>query len=113
MEIDKNKLIKSIVENEIQKEVTQNYYRIYVLLNKKKDYKEAFDFFNISGSMFVKQMAPPGMAASAQGVFMLMTNGVGAVLGSSLSGLIIDHWFIRADGSKDWHGIWTTFALRS
>jgi len=42
---------------------------------------------------------------------MLMTNGVGAVLGSSLSGLIIDRWFTYADGSKDWPGIWTTFAL--
>jgi NHS family xanthosine MFS transporter len=39
-----------------------------------------------------------------------MTNGVGAVLGSSLSGVLIDHWFTHADGGKDWHGIWITFA---
>ena len=44
---------------------------------------------------------------------MLMTNGIGAILGSSISGVIIDLWFTRADGSKDWHGIWTTFALYS
>ncbi len=46
LEIDKNKLIKSIAENEIQKDTTQDYYRIYVLLNKKKDYRDAYDFFN-------------------------------------------------------------------
>ena len=76
-------------------------------------YGMAFDFFNISGSLFVEGQSDPSIRASAQGLFMLMTNGVGAVLGSSLSGLIIDHWFIRADGSKDWHGIWITFALYS
>ncbi|MBB6246969.1 nucleoside permease [Rhodanobacter sp. A1T4] len=74
-------------------------------------YGMAFDFFNISGSLFVEGQSDPAIRASAQGLFMLMTNGIGAVLGSSLSGLIIDHWFIRADGSKDWHGIWITFAL--
>jgi NHS family xanthosine MFS transporter len=74
-------------------------------------YGMAFDFFNISGSLFVEGQSDPAIRASAQGLFMLMTNGVGAVLGSSLSGLIIDAWFIRADGSKDWHGIWITFAL--
>ena len=74
-------------------------------------YGMAFDFFNISGSLFVEGQSDPAIRASAQGLFMLMTNGIGAVLGSSLSGLIIDHWFIRADGSKDWYGIWITFAL--
>ena len=74
-------------------------------------YGMAFDFFNISGSLFVEGQSDPSIRASAQGLFMLMTNGVGAVLGSALSGLIIDLWFTRADGSKDWHGIWITFAL--
>jgi len=74
-------------------------------------YGMAFDFFNISGSLFVEGQSDPSIRASAQGLFMLMTNGVGAVLGSSLSGLIIDRWFTHADGGKDWHGIWTTFAL--
>lgn len=76
-------------------------------------YGMAFDFFNISGSLFVEGQSDPAIRASAQGLFMLMTNGVGAVLGSSLSGLIIDAWFTHADGSKDWHGIWITFALYS
>jgi NHS family xanthosine MFS transporter len=74
-------------------------------------YGMAFDFFNISGSLFVEGQCDPKIRASAQGLFMLMTNGVGAVLGSSISGIIIDRFFTHADGSKDWHGIWTTFAL--
>jgi len=73
-------------------------------------YGMAFDFFNISGSLFVEGQSDPAIRASAQGLFMLMTNGVGAVLGSSLSGIIIDLWFTHADGSKDWHGIWMAFA---
>lgn len=76
-------------------------------------YGMAFDFFNISGQLFVEEQSDPAIRASAQGLFMLMTNGIGAILGSSVSGVIIDLWFTRADGSKDWHGIWTTFALYS
>jgi MFS transporter, NHS family, xanthosine permease len=76
-------------------------------------YGMAFDFFNISGQLFVEEQSDPAIRASAQGLFMLMTNGIGAILGSSISGVIIDLWFTRADGSKDWHGIWTTFALYS
>ena len=74
-------------------------------------YGMAFDFFNISGSLFVETQCDPKIRASAQGLFMLMTNGVGAVLGSSLSGIIIDRWFTYPDQSKNWHGIWITFAL--
>ena len=71
-------------------------------------YGMAFDFFNISGSMFVKQKAPPGMASSAQGVFMLMTNGIGAYLGSRLSGMVIDYF--THDGVRDWPSSWLSFA---
>jgi NHS family xanthosine MFS transporter len=74
-------------------------------------YGMAFDFFNISGSLFVEQQSDPRIRASAQGLFMLMTNGVGAVLGSAISGWMIDAYFTDAGGAKDWHGIWTTFAL--
>jgi hypothetical protein len=42
---------------------------------------------------------------------MMMTNGVGAWLGSKLSGFIIDKYFIEADGSRNWPGIWQTFSL--
>jgi NHS family xanthosine MFS transporter len=73
-------------------------------------YGMAFDFFNISGSLFVESQSDPKMRASAQGLFMVMTNGVGAVLGSSISGIVIDRYFTHADQSKDWHGIWMAFA---
>lgn len=73
-------------------------------------YGMAFDFFNISGSLFVEQQGDPRIRASAQGLFMLMTNGIGAVLGSAVSGWMIDRFFTAADGAKDWHGIWLSFA---
>ena len=76
-------------------------------------YGMAFDFFNISGSLFVEGQADPKIRASAQGLFMLMTNGIGAVLGSSISGWMIDHWYTDAAGVKDWHGIWIAFAVYS
>ncbi len=74
-------------------------------------YGMAFDFFNISGSLFMESQSDPKIRASAQGLFMVMTNGVGAVLGSSISGWLIDRFFTAADGAKNWHGIWMTFAL--
>lgn len=76
-------------------------------------YGMAFDFFNISGSLFVETQTDPAIRASAQGLFMMMTNGFGAVLGSSLSGIIIQKYFTYPDNSKDWHSIWLTFALYS
>ncbi len=76
-------------------------------------YGMAFDFFNISGSLFVEGQCDPAIRASAQGLFMLMTNGIGAVLGSRLSGLVIESYFTRPDKSMDWHGIWLTFAIYS
>ena len=74
-------------------------------------YGMAFDFFNISGSLFVETQCDPAIRASAQGLFMMMTNGIGAVLGSSISGIVIQKYFTNAGDSKDWNGIWITFAL--
>ncbi|HIY75880.1 MAG TPA: nucleoside permease [Candidatus Sphingobacterium stercorigallinarum] len=56
-------------------------------------YGMAFDFFNISGSLFVETNTDNKIRSSAQGLFMMMTNGVGAVLGSSISGWMIDRYF--------------------
>lgn len=72
-------------------------------------YGMAFDFFNISGSLFVETNTPDTIRSSAQGLFMFMTNGVGAVLGSMGSGYLIDHYFTH-EGNKDWHTIWLSFA---
>ena len=76
-------------------------------------YGMAFDFFNISGSLFVDTQIDPKIRASAQGVFMMMTNGFGALLGSSVSGIVIEKFFTNTDNSKDWHGIWIAFATYS
>jgi len=73
-------------------------------------YGMAFDFFNISGSLYVENVVDAGNRASAQGLFMMMTNGVGAFLGSMISGKVIDAFYILPDQSKDWHGIWLAFA---
>ncbi len=76
-------------------------------------YGMAFDFFNISGSLFVETQSDPTIRASAQGLFMMMTNGVGAFLGSRISGIVIDRYFILPDGTFDWPGIWFAFAAYS
>jgi len=74
-------------------------------------YGLAFDFFNISGSLFVETNTSPAIRSSAQGLFMMMTNGVGAFLGSQVSGRVIDAYYTSADGVKDWRGIWIAFAI--
>lgn len=74
-------------------------------------YGMAFDFFNISGSLFVETTTDSRIRSSAQGLFMMMTNGVGAYLGSKISGYIIGKYFIFSDGSRDWHDIWLTFSI--
>ncbi len=56
-------------------------------------YGMAFDFFNISGSLFIETNTDSKIRSSAQGLFMMMTNGVGAILGSYLSGLLITQYF--------------------
>jgi NHS family xanthosine MFS transporter len=73
-------------------------------------YGMAFDFFNISGSLFVETSTDSKIRSSAQGLFMMMTNGFGAILGSVSSGIIIDLYFTSESG-KDWQGIWLTFAI--
>jgi NHS family xanthosine MFS transporter len=72
-------------------------------------YGMAFDFFNISGSLFVDREAKRSIRASAQGLFMLMTNGLGAILGGFFAGKIVDY-FTDATGNKNWQNIWFTFA---
>jgi NHS family xanthosine MFS transporter len=73
-------------------------------------YGMAFDFFNISGSLFIESSTDSKIRSSAQGLFMMMTNGFGAILGSSVSGVLIQSFFTATDGSKDWHNIWLCFA---
>ncbi|MDD2987300.1 nucleoside permease [Flavobacterium sp.] len=72
-------------------------------------YGMAFDFFNISGSLFVETSTDAKIRSSAQGLFMMMTNGFGAVLGSFTSGWAIEKYFTH-NGERDWHSIWLAFA---
>lgn len=74
-------------------------------------YGMAFDFFNISGSLFIETSTDYRIRSSAQGLFMMMTNGVGAILGSLLSGYAIQKYYTDAAGNKMWPEIWTSFAI--
>ena len=71
-------------------------------------YGMAFDFFNISGSLFVEQETDKKIRGSAQGLFIMMTNGFGAIIGAYGSGYIID--MFTENGVKDWQTIWFIFA---
>lgn len=72
-------------------------------------YGMAFDFFNISGSLFVETTTDSNIRSSAQGLFMMMSNGFGAFFGGLLSGMLIDTYFTH-NGQRDWHNIWLAFA---
>jgi NHS family xanthosine MFS transporter len=85
--------------------------RLWMLLLSMIVYGMAFDFFNISGSLFVETTTDSSIRSSAQGLFMMMTNGVGAILGSFSSGIIIDNYFTTTTGIKNWEGIWMAFAI--
>jgi NHS family xanthosine MFS transporter len=72
-------------------------------------YGMAFDFFNISGSLFVETTTDSKIRSSAQGLFMMMSNGFGAFFGGLISGIVIDTYFTH-EGVRDWHNIWLSFA---
>jgi len=74
-------------------------------------YGMAFDFFNISGSLFIETTTDAKIRSSAQGLFMMVTNGVGAVSGALISGWLIQTYYTSADGNRDWHGIWLAFSI--
>lgn len=76
-------------------------------------YGMAFDFFNISGSLFMEQETDKKIRASAQGLFFMMTNGFGAIIGGYASGAVIDFFSVYRGGElvlRDWHAIWLWFA---
>ena len=81
---------------------------LFLLIFSMIIYGIAFDFFLISGSLFVETETEPGIRASAQGLFMIMTNGMGAFIGGVSSGRVID--FFTHDGVKEWRNIWFVFA---
>lgn len=75
-------------------------------------YGVAFDFFNVSGALFVEQETEPSIQASAQGLFMLMTNGIGASIGTLAAGAVVEH-YCHWEGKYllgDWQTTWLIFA---
>lgn len=76
-------------------------------------YGAAFDFFNISGSLFIETETDTKYRGSAQGLFVLLTNGVGAIIGGLGSGYIVQKYSVYSNNnliSRDWHTIWLIFA---
>ena len=72
-------------------------------------YGVAFDFFNVSGSLFIADEAPASIKASAQGIFMMMTNGLGSIVGGYGAGLVIAY-HSENGVVTDWPACWTIFA---
>lgn len=86
---------------------------VWLLILSMIVYGVAFDFFNVSGALFVEQETDNSIKASAQGLFMLMTNGLGASIGMLLAGAVVNH-FVHTDANGymvgDWSATWTIFA---
>ena len=80
-------------------------------------YGMAFDFFNISGSLYVDKSTDPSIRSSAQGLFILMTNGIGATVGSIAAQQVVNifTWQKTINGSTytvgNWGATWMTFSI--
>lgn len=79
-------------------------------------YGVAFDFFNVSGGLYVDSKTDTSMRSSAQGLFMLMTNGIGASIGTFLAGTCVVNKLVMVEGFTPeqkiagWHESWLIFA---
>lgn len=78
-------------------------------------YGVAFDFFNVSGGLFVDKETDPKLRSSAQGLFMIMTNGIGASLGTWIAGQFVINKlvFVHSDATAQlpgWRESWLIFA---
>ena len=81
---------------------------VWMFITSMIIYGVAFDFFNISGSLFVDKATDPSIRSSAQGLFMLMTNGIGATVGSFAAQAVVDSR--TTAGITTWPSCWFTFA---
>jgi len=71
-------------------------------------YGMAFDFFNISGSLFIRMESDKSIMSRAQGLFTVLINGLGSLIGAVLSGWVVDTFTVG--NTRDWPSIWFTFA---
>lgn len=93
---------------------------VWLLVLSMLVYGVAFDFFNVSGSLFVDKETPHTIRASAQGMFMLMTNGVGATIGTLGAQWVVNRFTswqdLMVNGQMkslmvgDWQSVWFIFA---
>ena len=86
---------------------------LWMLILSMIVYGMAFDFFNVSGSLFTEIESHPSIRASAQGLFFMMTNGFGAIIGGYASGAVVDAFSVYENGlliSREWTPIWLIFA---
>ncbi|MFW5598736.1 MAG: MFS transporter [Bacteroidales bacterium] len=89
---------------------------VWLLLLSMLVYGVAFDFFNISGALFVDQSTKPEIRSSAQGLFMIMTNGLGATFGMLMAQAVVNHYTdMKEVGGNfyqvgNWDTIWFIFA---
>ena len=91
---------------------------VWLFLLSMVVYGVAFDFFNISGSLFINQETDDSIRSSAQGLFMMMTNGLGAFIGTLVAQAVINHYVFTpqaagATGAEvvaGWQTSWFIFA---
>ena len=82
---------------------------VWMLILSMIVYGVAFDFFNISGSLYTNMRTSEKMQNSAQGLFMLMTNGIGATIGTLSAQAVVNH-FVNNAAEPDWSAAWYVFA---
>ena len=87
---------------------------VWLFLLSMVVYGVAFDFFNVSGSLFVDKETDPSIRSSAQGLFMIMTNGIGATLGSLGAQAVVNHYVYSEHDAHamlaGWSVSWYIFA---
>ena len=82
---------------------------VWMLILSMIVYGVAFDFFNISGSLYVNMRTTSKIQSSAQGMFMLMTNGIGATVGTLSAQAVVNHFVYNAV-EPNWSAAWYVFA---
>ena len=83
---------------------------VWMLILSMIVYGVAFDFFNISGSLYVNMRTTSKIQNSAQGLFMLMTNGIGATIGTLSAQAVVNHFVYNA-AEPNWSAAWYAFAV--
>lgn len=71
-------------------------------------YGVAFDFFNVSGGLYVDKETTPDLRSSAQGLFMMMTNGIGATIGTLCAQAVVNHFVFSQTTPEGQHAGWVT-----